>query len=234
MHDSPYQILQHHFDCFLSILPCFQVTTGKVQMQTKTLATPRVVLPVVLELELSCWRADSIVRCLSSITLFDLSFGSGPWSQSSSCSFPRLAWEGAGWRIPELSQRLISADNQAAGAQTHSWPPSFWRAGIAFDSSSEDALGLKWIVSAALILKTRLMRLSLCASIQTEFFTSPWVVNDTGCRPGSIRGYTWGALSLGTRKWASNGPGPSKGLENDELSAADVKREADRVDKSTA
>jgi len=36
----------------LSTIPCFQVTTGKVWMQTKILATPRVVvLPMVLELE---------------------------------------------------------------------------------------------------------------------------------------------------------------------------------------
>lgn len=50
----------------------------------------------------------------------------------------------------------------------------------------------------------------------------------------TTRGYTWSAVSLGTRNWASTGPGPPKGHENDGVRATDVKREADRVDRSTA
>lgn len=102
-----------------------------------------------------------MVWCLSSTILLDLSSGSGPCSQPPPYLCPSTALEGAGWRSPEQSQRvsqqLIRADNHAASAQTHSWPSCIWQIGIAFYSSSNEAPGVMWFVSAALILKISLI-----------------------------------------------------------------------------
>lgn len=84
------------------------------------------------------------------------------WSLQSAISLRMFKYcFGGSWRSCEQSQRishqLMTVNIHTTSAQTHSRPSCIWQRGITFDSSSNDALGLTWFISAALILNINLI-----------------------------------------------------------------------------